>query len=61
MKIKAFACLSGYSKPINQTIINIDDEDIEGMTEDEKEVFINDFLQEWYAEQLDSWYEIVEE
>ncbi len=58
MKIKAYCALSNYAHVAKQkTVIDIDPEEIDGLTEDEKEVHINNIVWEWATQEFDTWYE----
>jgi hypothetical protein len=60
MKIKA--CLSiGYADARQEEVLEIADEDLDGMTESQKDDYLRVYVQEWADNYIENWYEIIEE
>lgn len=61
MEIRIKAELSiGYSTAKRTTVIEIDDAELEGMTEDEKEDYINEEVQNWAENYIETWWNVEE-
>jgi trans-2-enoyl-CoA reductase len=56
MKIKVVLTI-GYPTADREDILEIDDSELEGMTQDEKEKHLQECTEEWANEYIDYWYE----
>jgi len=61
MKVKWNIDLPIYQSPFPDQIIEIDDGDLEDMTEEEKNVYINDVVREEFNERIYYYWNIVKE
>ena len=58
MKVKAYLCI-GYANADRDETVEIDDEELEDMTEDEKNAFISECVQDWADEYIEvGWNEV---
>jgi hypothetical protein len=60
MKIRVSLSI-GYPSAKRETVLEIDDEVLEGITEEEQEKIINEYIEEWMWNYIDTGYEIIEE
>lgn len=51
----------GFVKAIQEDEIEIDDSELEGMTEEEKKDYINETVEEWANGYIDIWWKEVKE
>lgn len=59
MKVKAYLGI-GYANSCQERIIEIPDEELEGLSEDEQGKIISEYVDEWANEYIDIGYEVVE-
>lgn len=56
MKIKAHLSI-GYSNARQDEIIEIPDEDLRGMTQEQRSDYVNDCVQEWADNYIETWWD----